>query len=393
MEKKKLGEVFEFIRNGASIKQIDSASGYPITRIETIANGFIDNDRMGYADITELDKYQNYVLEYGDILMSHINSEKHLGKSAIFLENDNIVIHGMNLLGLRCNKDILFPKYAHYYFNSDRFRRQIPKITKKSVNQASFSVSDVRDLDILVPKLESQLKISNILDKAQELIDKRKEQIEACDELIKGLFYDMFGDVVVNNKKWNKDRIGNNFNIKTGATPSRKENLYWESGNIPWVKTTELKENVILNTDEYITQIAYENSSVSLFPKDTVLIAMYGQGKTRGMTGKLGIEATSNQACAAILPNNNYNQDFIWIQLRLLYDELRSLGRGGNQPNLNLDLVRDFELILPPLDLQNQFAQKVQKIEQQKLLMQQSLTELENNFNSLMQRAFKGELF
>ena len=93
MEIKKLGEVFEFIRNGANIKQTDGASGYPITRIETIANGFIDNDRMGYANIKELDKYQDYVLQYGDILMSHINSEKHLGKSAICLENDSAIIH------------------------------------------------------------------------------------------------------------------------------------------------------------------------------------------------------------------------------------------------------------------------------------------------------------
>ncbi len=249
--------------------------------------------------------------------------------------------------------------------------------------------------DILIPKydIKIQQKIATILDKAQSLIDKRKEQIEAYDELVKSLFYEMFGDPVINDKGWKKDIIGNNFNVKTGSTPSRKEKHYWESGIIPWVKTTELKECVIIEAEEYITQKAYENSSVTLFPEDTILIAMYGQGKTRGMTGKLAIKATSNQACAALLPNEKNNQDFIWNQLKLSYDDLRNLGRGGNQPNLNLDLVRSFEIIFPPLPLQNKFAAQVEKIEQQKKLLEKSLKELENNFNSLMQRAFKGELF
>ena len=120
---------------------------------------------------------------------------------------------------------------------------------------------------------------------------------------------------------------------------------------------------------------------------------MYGQGKTRGMTGKLGIEATTNQACAALLPTDKNNQDFIWIQLRCLYEELRNLGRGGNQPNLNTNLIKSFEILFPPIELQNQFAEIVASIQKQKELLNESLVELENNFNSLMHRAFKGELF
>ena len=84
MEYVKLNEVFEFIRNGASIKQFDTKEGYPITRIETIANGYVDLNKMGYANIMDLNKYEDYLLQNGDILMSHINSEKHLGKVAIY---------------------------------------------------------------------------------------------------------------------------------------------------------------------------------------------------------------------------------------------------------------------------------------------------------------------
>ena len=110
-----LNEVFEFIRNGANIKQLDTKLGYPITRIETIANSHIDIEKMGYANIEELGKFEEYLLKDGDILMSHINSEKHLGKSAIYENINEDIIHGMNLLCLRPNKILGYPKYLNYF--------------------------------------------------------------------------------------------------------------------------------------------------------------------------------------------------------------------------------------------------------------------------------------
>ncbi|MGU9049703.1 restriction endonuclease subunit S, partial [Clostridium perfringens] len=146
MNNYKLEELCEFIRNGASIKQFENAKGYPITRIETIADSYINLERVGYADIIDLSKYEDYLLNIGDILMSHINSEKHLGKTAIFENEDKKLIHGMNLLCIRPDKKLVSPKYLNYYFKSLAFKKQLPKITKKSVNQASFSVSDLKKL-------------------------------------------------------------------------------------------------------------------------------------------------------------------------------------------------------------------------------------------------------
>ena len=222
--------------------------------------------------------------------------------------------------------------------------------------------------DIKIPKisLNKQIEIKNIINKAQELIDKRKEQIEALDELVKSQFIEMFGDIKNNPIGWEKIKIGDVFEIKTGATPSRKENKYWDNGTIPWIKTTELKEIVINNSEEYITEEGFNKSSVNLLPKNTLLIAMYGQGKTRGMTGKLGIEATTNQACAAILPNPKENMDFIWYQLKLSYEDLRDLGRGGSQPNLNTNLIKSYQLIFPPMELQNKFVQFTKQVDKLK---------------------------
>ena len=123
-----IGEVFEFVRNGASIKQEDNKSGYPITRIETIWNETIDDSRFGYADIfdNELIKHEKYLLEIGDILMTHINSPKHLGKSAMYNGLPEKLIHGMNLLCLRPDKKISDSKYLKHYLNSSYFKELLP---------------------------------------------------------------------------------------------------------------------------------------------------------------------------------------------------------------------------------------------------------------------------
>ncbi|BDR82073.1 restriction endonuclease subunit S [Clostridium tetani] len=198
-----LNNVTSIIRNGANIKQGEEEGGYPITRIETISNSFIDINKLGYAGIEELGKYKDYLLQQGDILMSHINSEKHLGKVAIY-ENCNIeIIHGMNLLCFRFSDEIILSKYAYYFFNTKKFKIQLPRITKKSVNQASFSIRDLKNLKIIIPPLEIQKKIIEVLEKAEKVIEKRKEAIRLLDELVKSKFIEMFGDPITNSKGWN----------------------------------------------------------------------------------------------------------------------------------------------------------------------------------------------
>ena len=167
----KIADAFSIIRNGANIKQGLDNSGYPITRIETISNRTVDRNKMGYAGVTDVSKYFDYVLQNGDILMSHINSETHLGKVALYeKQEDETIIHGMNLLCLRPKKELLDSRYAFYYLSSDAFVRQIPRITKKSVNQASFNVAALKELTIPIPEIEKQRDIVRGLDKVSELI-------------------------------------------------------------------------------------------------------------------------------------------------------------------------------------------------------------------------------
>ena len=239
-------------------------------------------------------------------------------------------------------------------------------------------------LELLHP--ESQDNIVNTLNIIKRVIAKRKFQLNELNLLVKSRFNEMFGDFYTT--LFPKYKIGEKFELSSGSTPSRDNKLYWDSGTINWVKTTEVINKEITETEEKITKFALENTSLKLFPVNTILIAMYGQGQTRGRSAILKVESTSNQACGAIFPNKIDNPVFIWHQLMLRYSELRELGRGGNQPNLNGQLIKNFELIFPPLSLQNEFADFVAQVDKSQLAIQKSLEELETLKKSLMQEYF-----
>lgn len=192
-EKDKLKNILDILRNGANIKQFDNADGIPISRIETIANGYVDFNKVGYANIYD-DKYKDYYIQKGDILLSHINSVAHLGKCA-FCNFDSKLIHGMNLLLLRANQNIL-PKFLYYLLNSQILKKQLPSITKKSVNQASMSTTNLGNLNVIYPiNKNEQQEIVDVLDAASEIIRLRTACIESAQSLIPALFQEMFGDI------------------------------------------------------------------------------------------------------------------------------------------------------------------------------------------------------
>ena len=174
----KLEDVCEFIRNGVSIRQTKGANGLPITRIETISNGIVDRDRMGYADIED-DTYERYYLRNGDILMSHINSPIHVGKSALYesIEGEKI-IHGMNLLCLRMKTEIC-PKYMNFLFTSEYFRDEIQPYIKNAVNQASINTRNLGSICTPIPPYNEQLRIVSKIEELFAVLDEIQKSIEA----------------------------------------------------------------------------------------------------------------------------------------------------------------------------------------------------------------------
>ena len=115
---------------------------------------------------------------------------------------------------------------------------------------------------------------------------------------------------------------------------------------------------------------------------------MYGQGKTRGMTAYLGIEASTNQACACILPSEKIDSMFMWKYFELSYDKLRSLAQGAGQPNLNGNMIKNFQVLVPPIELQKEFVSFVEQVDKSKVAVQKALDETQTLFDSLMQEYF-----
>ena len=181
----------------------------------------------------------------------------------------------------------------------------------------------------------------------------------------KARFVEMFGSIH-DSDKFSYIPVKKLTNVVSGGTPSRDVPEYWDNGNIPWVKTTELQNSIIESVDEYITEKGKNNSAAKIVPAGTVLVAMYGQGKTRGMTGYLSIEATTNQACACILPSNHINMMYLWKYFELSYDKLRSLAQGGGQPNLNGNMIKAFPVLIPPREMQDSFVLFVDHVNKSK---------------------------
>lgn len=180
----------------------------------------------------------------------------------------------------------------------------------------------------------------------------------------------------------------------SGSTPSRGDKRYWSPAEIPWVKTGEVAFAPIVATEEAISRQALADCSLSLLPSQTVLIAMYGQGKTRGQSAILQVDATTNQACFAILPNETWDADFLHHWLMASYDDLRSLsdGRGGNQANLNGALLNALEIPAPNITEQRRIVARLKaKLAESDAIAQAAraqLAEIERLPQQLLAQAF-----
>ena len=389
-------DIFEFVRNGLSIKQSDTASGFPITRIETIWNSSIDVNRFGYADIEDIEKYGGYLLECGDILMTHINSLKHLGKCAIYEGTPKQLIHGMNLLNLRPNRKISLPKYLHFYLNSGYFKNQVQKISNQSVNQASFSSGNLKKLKIPLPPLPEQQKIASILDAADNLRQKDQQLIEKYTALSQSLFLEMFGDPEINLMDWEKLKLSELTSFENGDRSSN-----YPSGNdikskgILFLSTKNISNDTLnLNVTQYISEDKFSSLSRGKAKKGDLLITLRGtlgsccifnsSYETAFINAQIMIIRANQQISSVYLHSLITNKQFNRM--------LQAIGRGAAVPQLTASQLSNLKIPLPSIELQNQFAERIQSIEAQKQLALASLEKSEALFNSLLQRAFKGEL-
>lgn len=326
-------------------------------------NEFITDDENGInwikiGDVAEGDKYitstkqkikpeglkKSRLVEPGDFILSNSMS---YGRP--YIVGIKGAIHD-GWLKFKKLKNNLSNDYIFSILSSDFVKNQFAQSATGGVVK-NLNIELVKKVKIPLPPLPIQEEIVDEIEGYQKIIDGAK------------LVVDNYKPKIEIDPEWEMVELGDICTVKSGGTPDRKNPVYW-NGHIPYIKTGQIYFNEIFNADEYVSKEGLENSSTRIIEKDTILMAMYGQGVTRGRVAILKIDAAINQAVAAITPNDEYiNIKFLYYQLQGFYLYLRKISdsRGGNQSNLNAKLIKELKIAIPPIDTQKQIITQIEK--------------------------------
>jgi len=192
-------------------------------------------------------------------------------------------------------------------------------------------------------------------------------------------------------KTWKVTTIDEECFVGTGGTPPRNNPRYF-GGNIPWVKSTEVNYNIITKTEETLTESGLQNSSAKMYSKGSLIVALYGQGVTRGKCAILGVDAAINQACAAIQSKGRIYIPYLFYWFQNSYVRIRRLSQGANQANLNMKIIRSLKIPLPPLYEQQKIAEMLSKLDEKLELEKNEKTRLERIKRGLMDLLLTGKI-
>ncbi|GAA0792843.1 restriction endonuclease subunit S [Cupriavidus gilardii] len=267
-----------------------------------------------------------------------------------------------------------------------------------------FTVLKEKELSYPVNANEQQ-SVAGVLHKAELALQQQTTLLGNLQELKRAAMRELFTrglrgeaqketEIGLVPESWELAPIGAHHAVVSGGTPSRGNPAFWSGGTIPWAKTTEVDYCVITETEEHITPLGLESSAAKMLPAGTLLMAMYGQGITRGKVAILGIEATCNQACAAITPKDDaVLPRYLYHFLTWRYEAIRSLAHGGQQQNLNLEIVRDLPVVYPQSkDEQDEIVTILDAIDRKIDLHRAKREVLEELFESLLRKLMTGEI-
>ncbi len=312
-----------------------------------------------------------------------------IGKTAILKES---MYTNEAIANFPIKNNSLIPEYLYYALNTLNFNN-----TDRAVMGATLNKSKLNELKIPYCDVYKQKEIVKILDKAQDLIDKRKEQIKALDELVKSQFIEMFGEPFSNTKMWEKKPLNklvtDDCTISYGIVQTGEE----QKQGIPVFRPVD----IVNNRKPKLEELKKTTEEISNKYKKTILQGNELLMTVRANIGDVCVINEEFKGCnvgRGIVPiriKEEINTIFLKYQFESyrIQHELKALSKGITLIQLNMEDLRQFMLIVPPIELQNKFADFVKQVDKLKFEMENSLKELEDNFNSLMQKAFKGELF
>ena len=332
-----------------------SDKGIPIIRIADIKDN-IDLSKCVCID-EEINK--EFLIKKGSLLIALSGATT--GKMSVFSDN-KIAYLNQRICSIYTKNEYISQEFLIYFLKSIQ-----KKIIVNSYGGAQPNISSkwIENIKIKVPNIEIQKKISKKLELLANSINSRKSQLVFLKELTKSLFTRIFGDIKSNDKNWKIYKFSEKLKISSGGTPSKANKIYWENGTISWIGSNMCNDEIITKNDgKFITEEGLKNSSAKIYKMNTVIVALVGA--TIGKTGLLKFETSTNQNIAALeIKNMDYSPEFLFFLLQNLYYKFTELG-GDTFKMANLSFIKNLPLISPPIELQNKFAERIEKIEKLK---------------------------
>lgn len=392
----KLEDVCEFI-NGDRGKNYPKSNefvdmGIPFINAGHIKNSKIDFTKMNYISEASYEKLGSGKIQNGDILFCLRGS---LGKSAFIDFDKGAIASSLVILRNKNNRE-LNSTYLMYLLNSHIISSQIER-TNNGSSQPNLSAKSVKNYDIPLPNINVQNKIVQVLNLAQKLINRRKLQMKELDQLKQSLFVEMFGDVMENPKDWEINKLSDVYEIIDGDRGKNypKQNEFYDNEYCLFLNAGNVTNNgfsfkktmfITKEKDEILRKGKLQRHDLIITTRGTVGNVAYYDDKVPFDNIRI------NSGMVILRKKKEINPLFFTYYFRnpSVY---RSLISGTAQPQMPISNLKNAKIYYPPLALQNKFGEIAQQIDMKKAKIEKSRNLLEENFNALMQRAFKGELF
>ena len=303
------------------------------------------------------------------------------GTINITVPNSYVTGNAMCLDNVRSDISLRYLYYSllHYDFKQVISGSAQPQITRQGLEK----------VELFIGAKEEQETTVDILDRISRILESRKQQLSALDDLIKARFVEMFGDPISNKKKWRTDSLTHACSkIYGGGTPSKSHPEYFK-GSIPWVSPKDMKSDVIIDSIDHITEDAMEHSTTNLVPEGSVLMVIRSGILKHNLPVAINaVPVTINQDMKAFVPGDSITASFLRNYFKAIEPDVLAGVRGVTADNIDFKAFQQREIIIPPINKQNEFEAFCKQIDKSKSVIQKSLDETQLLFDSLMQKYF-----
>ncbi|WP_419645087.1 restriction endonuclease subunit S, partial [Thiolapillus sp.] len=394
-EVKELGEIAS-ISNGLTADQSGDSNGLKVTRIETISEGCIDISKVGYID--RIEGVERFGLRIGDILFSHINSQSHIGKTAL-VEEDFDLYHGMNLLRLQVDKTENNPRFTYYLLNTEFFRKSVQARSNQAVNQASINQTEVGNSQIAVPSAKEQQKIAHCLSSLDEVIGLQAKKVQALKQHKKGLMQQLFpaeGETTPRLRfpefreagAWEVRRLGEIGKISKGKGISKSD--IKPNGALPCIRYGELYTHYGEVIRDVVSFTDANPGNLVLSEENDVIIPASGETKediaTASCVSVKGVALGGDLNIFYSPMNGMFLAYYIRGNLKF---EISKVAQGNSVVHLYTTQLEKLKLAVPPYPKEQQkIAHCLSSLDEVIGLESDKLDALKNLKKGLMQQLF-----